>query len=604
VRIEQIRLSNIACYTEKALDFDDLTVVYGENRTGKSTLVYALFFAMFGKHLNRHLKIADLARVGEPFGVARMQFVEAATSYRVMRSTHGLPKLLKYLPETNEWQHLALEDTGEIAAVVPVSCEVAALTSFFREGELIYFLRDMPKYNTTLLQNMVRMDNVFITHSRFKKALSMAREEQKRRCKTIEAVDTEALAEAVKHVETLEIQAQDVEKQLAELAPGAGFQQYTFLKQRAEKISEKMEIAHRKKTKFPETQALQQQISDGRKKLESIGDPSPRIERLSRELGKLDQELSDLNKDLQLLTDLQSNLSCRLCGQPFSESQQEALCRDKKAQHAHRIDEKKRLEAQLAEVQSVQVLRKTLEDAIRHADLNMATIEALDHQIKELTAEASEANQALADYRIQTPGIEAAEKSGRRKQELENTRSGLQRQIIEAKVAVRQIEENHRRLELGKKACEQAKQDTAVCDVAARALDKAIQALNSALLSKVRENIRAWADHFTFLDQFDINLTVNQLTPVIQAKGYQYKLNQMSKSERIFLYLMLKLAIGDALAHLGVFILDDPADGLDAKRKEMLAQLLAAVSKKRQIVVTTNDPVFADLFSEGRRIDL
>ena len=99
-------------------------------------------------------------------------------------------------------------------------------------------------------------------------------------------------------------------------------------------------------------------------------------------------------------------------------------------------------------------------------------------------------------------------------------------------------------------------------------------------------------------------MKASQLTPIIQAKGYQYKLNQMSKSERIFLYLMLKLAIGDALSHLGVFILDDPADGLDRKRKALLSRLLTEISAKRQLIVTTNDPDFAEMFDQGCRIDL
>ena len=91
---------------------------------------------------------------------------------------------------------------------------------------------------------------------------------------------------------------------------------------------------------------------------------------------------------------------------------------------------------------------------------------------------------------------------------------------------------------------------------------------------------------------------------MIQAKGYQYKLNQMSKSERIFLYLLLKLAVGDAMGHLGMFMLDDPADGLDRKRKQTLAYLLAEVARRRQILVTTNDAGFCDLFSAGVQVDL
>jgi len=135
-------------------------------------------------------------------------------------------------------------------------------------------------------------------------------------------------------------------------------------------------------------------------------------------------------------------------------------------------------------------------------------------------------------------------------------------------------------------------------------VEEAIQGLGSRLLEKVRASVGEWSRHFSFLNRFDIQITDRELLPMIQAKGYQYKLNQMSKSERIFLYLMLKLAIGDALGHLGVFVLDDPADGLDLKRKQTLAYLLAEVAGRRQVIVTTNDAEFSSLFSSGLRQDL
>ena len=77
----------------------------------------------------------------------------------------------------------------------------------------------------------------------------------------------------------------------------------------------------------------------------------------------------------------------------------------------------------------------------------------------------------------------------------------------------------------------------------------------------------------------------------------------MIESERVFLYVMLKLAIGDALGHLEVFALDDPADGLDPRRKQLLAELLARIARRRQVVVTTNDSSFADLL-DGHRVEL
>lgn len=204
----------------------------------------------------------------------------------------------------------------------------------------------------------------------------------------------------------------------------------------------------------------------------------------------------------------------------------------------------------------------------------------------------------------QNQNVMDTEKKFQRKKELENIRSQLQKRIINAKVAAKQFENDYCRFDDIQKGFQKAERGVLVCETATKALDNAIRELNSTLLAKVRENLRSWAGHFSFLSRFDINLTTNQLLPIVQARGYQYKLNQMSKSERIFLYLMLKLAIGDAMTHMGVFILDDPADGLDQKRKEMLAHLLTAISEKRQILVTSNDLGFANMFGHGHRINL
>ncbi len=67
MEIQRLTLENIGCFTHRTFDFSNMTVIFGENRTGKSTLVYAVFFAIFGEHLHKSLKLEDLCRKGEAF---------------------------------------------------------------------------------------------------------------------------------------------------------------------------------------------------------------------------------------------------------------------------------------------------------------------------------------------------------------------------------------------------------------------------------------------------------------------------------------------------------------------------------------------------------
>ena len=180
MKIQKISLSNIGCYNEKSIDFDNLTVVYGENRSGKSTLVYSLFFALFGDHLNDHLSVSDLTRIGEPYGITRLVLEQSESRYQLKRTTGGMPDVLEWSGKNDHWKPVSGHDSEDLHWLVATSAKMASLTSFFREGELIYFLRDMPKYNNTLLQNLVQMGNIFVVQSRFKKAVRMARDEKNR----------------------------------------------------------------------------------------------------------------------------------------------------------------------------------------------------------------------------------------------------------------------------------------------------------------------------------------------------------------------------------------------------------------------------------------
>ena len=202
------------------------------------------------------------------------------------------------------------------------------------------------------------------------------------------------------------------------------------------------------------------------------------------------------------------------------------------------------------------------------------------------------------------PVTQKSNRRGQRIQALQTHQADLQKRFFSLQLEIQQAEQRQKDSEKLKEKIRIADRHVLLCEIAYQAMEQAVAALNQSLMDKVRESLREWAGHFQYLDQFDIEMTPKDLSPIIQARGYPYKLNQMSKSERIFLYLMLKLAIGDAMGHLGVFVLDDPADGLDVKRQSVMAHLLQEVSRKRQVVVTTNDDRFADMFPQECRLNL
>lgn len=606
MELSRLVLSDIGCFPQKTVDFSPLTVVFGENRTGKSTLVAGLYFTLYGRHLSTGLTIKDLCRKGAESGTATLYFKAGETPYRLRQWTDRLPKLFQVANEAaneNEEASVPIEDPAQGVPVLPVPHDIAALGSFFREGELIYFLQDIPRYNQTLLQQMIGLDDVMLVRARFKKALGKAKTFRRGILNAAPKGGLDALNLELNRRQLAESEQalQAVETALQQLLQTAG----------ADPAVKKL-LTHQHQNKRNSLDALmnlkkemssEQRLTEQRTELENaIKEAEPRLAKrdaLQRQLGALDRHLTDLSARLRKVETMSGD--CPLCGQMVTPEtlsdlterlrQEMADARNERSQCRDALKSLSELAAKIdADTRKLAKIRDLLEEGKR-----------LDNQIAETSAQVTELESDLKQFDTLNRDHQTA---GPSRQELEKERTRLQEKILRCRVALKQHEDFLKRRDEYEKNNHQAERDVLVCDTAFQALDGAIQDLGRSLLERIRESVRNWHRQFTFLDRFDIQMTDTELLPVIQASGYQYKLNQMSKSERIFLYLMLKLAIGDALGHLGVFVLDDPADGLDAKRKQTLAYLLAEVARRRQVIVTTNDQAFAESFPEAQRVVL
>jgi DNA repair exonuclease SbcCD ATPase subunit len=609
MKIEQLKVEHIGCYSGASFQFSDLTVIYGENRAGKSTLIYALYYALFGKHLNTTLSVPDLCQKGEKFGAAMLRFSWQEKSCQLWRSTLGTVALSVLSEDGASWDSLVQDPSESLKPYVPIPSDVASLTSFFREGELIYFLKDIPRYNKTLLQQILEMDDIFILQARFKKASAIAKEKRK----DLQAETSVKIPASLNPV-TAQKETEDLEKKIAEtdveiksLSAAAGSvpdPQIQILLQRTfdEKKSE-ISAIEKARAELPLIEELIRKKEEIEKSISDGNAVYPNPDDLQRQLGSFDQRIQELKSDIQRFLDMEKQPSCNVCGQALSPDHLSRLISGKKVQCAELENNRNRLASELLGVQSALQDQKTCKIALGTIQRQIAEIQHWNGKIEKLKSQMDQARGELekATGTASDPEIETR---SRRIQELQALHEDLQKRLIRLKIELQQADQRQKDSEILKEKVRVADHHVLLCEIACQAMERAVTALNQNLMDKVRESLQAWAGHFQYLDQFDIELTPRELSPIIHARGYTYKLNQMSKSERIFLYLMLKLAIGDAMGHLGVFILDDPADGLDFKRQQVLAHLLQEVSGKRQVIVSTNDDRFADMFPEQSRINL
>jgi len=591
MNLEKITLENIGCHSSADFSFSKLTTIYGENRTGKSTLIYSIFYALFGQHLSDGLNIKDLCRVGERFGATNLYFKNEDGKYRIVRQTDDRTAI--YELDDNDgalsWRPIDLGIFDGLRDFQSITGDIAALTSFFREGELIYFIRDMPKYNKTLLQNIMQMDNVFITQSRFNKAMHIAKEKMGITSKDVRSFsDNRILEDSKKQVNELEEKFKSLDDEYNALLKQPDQSKYESLTKDYQKIINDIELLKEKKDGMAQIQDLKSKIDIITKQIGKIDNIENYRQNLHRSIGSLDQKIANAKTEIDCYKKLDGQRVCYTCGQELTtEHVGDLIARNKKVM-SELTSEKEKLNTSLRHLDEYVSLINQMDELVRvEKDLNDS-----NNKLKKI-------ENALNEYK--NTDIEERKK---RILELENLKNQNQKRLINAKVEYKQIEkkfEDHMR---SKDTLKKLQLNLDIFEVAYQSIENAIRQMNRELLDRVKLSIQKWSSKFSFLSQFDIELKSHQVTPIIQAHGYQYKLNQMSKSERIFLYLLLKIAIGDALAHLGFFVLDDPADGLDEKRKNLLSLLLQEISENRQIIVTTNDKYFAGLFPANTRIDI
>ena len=86
--ITSVKLHNFLSHKDTELSFDNgVTVFIGENGAGKSSIIEAITFALFGK--TRRGAIEDVIRDGETQAVTQIYFEVNGKKYQAIKKIHG-----------------------------------------------------------------------------------------------------------------------------------------------------------------------------------------------------------------------------------------------------------------------------------------------------------------------------------------------------------------------------------------------------------------------------------------------------------------------------------------------------------------------------------
>ena len=110
--ITSIELGDFLSHSETKLDLENgVTVFVGQNGAGKSSIIDAITFALFGKHTRKSSK--GLIRRGTNQGFAKIEFTINGKKYQAVRKVDSKGGLAARFSKEVNGKHIETEYSGK-----------------------------------------------------------------------------------------------------------------------------------------------------------------------------------------------------------------------------------------------------------------------------------------------------------------------------------------------------------------------------------------------------------------------------------------------------------------------------------------------------------
>ncbi len=183
--ITSIELGDFLSHSETKLDFDNgVTVFVGNNGAGKSSIIDAITFALFGQHTRKSNK--GLIKRGSNQGFAKVEFSVNGRQYQSTRKIDSKGSLAAKFSEiingeiveiaVGERKQFGESMTREIEKTIGLDFEKLKIASIVQQGELNSIIKAKPKEFKELLNAIIGIDKLDIASEAMKVAYKDFRE--------------------------------------------------------------------------------------------------------------------------------------------------------------------------------------------------------------------------------------------------------------------------------------------------------------------------------------------------------------------------------------------------------------------------------------------
>ena len=178
--IKSIEIGDFLSHSNTKLNFDSgVTVFVGHNGAGKSSVIDAITFALFGQHARKSNK--GLVRRGQNQGFASITFTVGDKEFKATRKIDTKGTLSSQFLERNneDWIPIAEGErkqfgesmTKKVESVIGLDFEKLKIASIVQQGELNSIIKAKPKEFKELINAIIGIDKLDISSEFMKEIL-------------------------------------------------------------------------------------------------------------------------------------------------------------------------------------------------------------------------------------------------------------------------------------------------------------------------------------------------------------------------------------------------------------------------------------------------
>ena len=167
--IRNIELVDFLAHSNTKLEFEnDATVFVGDNGAGKSSIIDAITFSLFGEHTRKNTK--GLIRRGANQGFAKIEFSANGKNYQAIRKIDSKGTLTAQFAEDVDGKLVPIAEgerkqfgesmTKHVEKTLGMDFEKLKIASIVQQGELSSIIKAKPKEFKELLNTIIGIDKL------------------------------------------------------------------------------------------------------------------------------------------------------------------------------------------------------------------------------------------------------------------------------------------------------------------------------------------------------------------------------------------------------------------------------------------------------------